>query len=94
VQHHGGCLCLSRPAHAGYYHPDSHSPGGIPDTDMTEVLEEAWGLVERDLIDELAFRRLTFTNTVALHGRMDPDFFKGSAVEEVAARELARTEPH
>ena len=61
---------------------------------MTEVLEEAWELVEHDLIDELVVRWLTFTNTAALHGRMDRDFFKGSAAEEVAARELARTEPH
>src|SRR4029077_2660188 len=33
-------------------------------TDMTEVLEEAWELVEQDLIDEAAFRELTFTNPV------------------------------
>jgi hypothetical protein len=30
------------------------------------VLEEAWELVEHELIDEPAFRRLTFANTVAL----------------------------
>jgi predicted TIM-barrel fold metal-dependent hydrolase len=58
-------------------------------TDMTEVLEEAWELVEHQLIDEPAFRQLTFTNTVALHGRMNPDFFKGTVVEAAAARELA-----
>jgi hypothetical protein len=61
-------------------------------TDMTEVLEEAWELVEHELIDERAFRELTFTNTVALHGRMNPDFFKGTVVEEAAARELAKLE--
>jgi len=31
---------------------------------MTEVLEEAWELVEHELIDEEAFRELTFTNPV------------------------------
>jgi predicted TIM-barrel fold metal-dependent hydrolase len=59
-------------------------------TDMTEVLEEAWDLVEHELIDKRAFRELTFTNPVALHGLMNPDFFKGTVVEEAARRELAR----
>jgi hypothetical protein len=61
-------------------------------TDMTEVLEEAWELVEHDLICEPAFRRLTFSSTVALHGGTNPDFFKGTIVEEAAARELASLE--
>jgi predicted TIM-barrel fold metal-dependent hydrolase len=61
-------------------------------TDMTEVLEEAWELVEHDLIDERAFRELTFANPVALHGGMNPDFFKGTVVEAAAERELARPE--
>ena len=60
-------------------------------TDMTEVLEEAWELVEHELIDEARFRELTFTNTVNLHGRMNADFFKGTTVETAAERELART---
>ncbi len=59
-------------------------------TDMTEVLEEAWELVEHGLIDEQGFRELTFTNPVALHGLMNPNFFKGTVVEEAAGRELAR----
>jgi len=58
-------------------------------TDMTEVLEEAWELVEQQLIDEQCFRDLTFTNTVRLHGRMNPQFFAGTSVEKEAARELA-----
>jgi predicted TIM-barrel fold metal-dependent hydrolase len=58
-------------------------------TDMTEVLEEAWELVEHDLVDEQGFRELTFTNPVTLHGRMNPDFFKGTVVEAAAERELA-----
>ncbi len=59
-------------------------------TDMTEVLEEAWELVEHELIDEQQFRDLTFSNTVKLHGRMNPRFFKGTVVEDAAERELAR----
>ncbi|MDE3074475.1 MAG: amidohydrolase family protein [Chloroflexota bacterium] len=59
-------------------------------TDMREVLEEAWELVEHELIDESAFRELTFSNAVALHGRMNPNFFKGTRVETAAAEELAR----
>jgi hypothetical protein len=59
-------------------------------TDMTEVLEEAWELVEHELIDDNAFRELTFTNPVKLHGRMNPNFFKRTVVEEAAERELAR----
>ncbi|MBV9329156.1 MAG: amidohydrolase family protein [Chloroflexi bacterium] len=58
-------------------------------TDMTEVLEEAWELVEHELVDEQGFRELTFTNPVTLHGRMNPDFFKGTVVEAEAERELA-----
>jgi hypothetical protein len=59
-------------------------------TDMTEVLEEAWELVEHGLIDEAAFRDLTFSNTVALHGRMNPNFFAGTKVQAAAETELAR----
>ena len=58
-------------------------------TDMTEVLEEAWELVEHELIDAASFRELTFANTVALHGGMNPNFFKGTSVEAAAERELA-----
>jgi hypothetical protein len=57
---------------------------------MTEVLEEAWELVEHELVDEQGFRELTFTNPVTLHGRMNPDFFQGTVVEAAAERELAR----
>jgi len=58
-------------------------------TDMTEVLEEAWELVEHELVDEQGFRELTFSNPVTLHGRMNPNFFKGTVVEAATERELA-----
>lgn len=49
--------------------------------DMTEVLEEAYELVERELIDEAAFEEFTFRNSALLHAKMNPDFFKGTVVE-------------
>jgi predicted TIM-barrel fold metal-dependent hydrolase len=59
-------------------------------TDMTEVLEEAYELVEHGLIDMHAFREFTFSNTVDLHAGVNPDFFKGTAVESAAKEELDR----
>jgi hypothetical protein len=60
--------------------------------DATEVIEEAWEMVEHGLISRANFREFTFGNAVALHGGMNPDFFKGTVIEEAAAAELARTE--
>ena len=56
--------------------------------DPTLVLEEAWELVEHGLINESNFREFGFANVVHLHGGMNPDFFKGTVVEEAAAAEL------
>jgi len=56
--------------------------------DASEVLEEAWELVDDGLIDEQDFREFTFSNAVQLHGAMNPDFFKGTVVEHAAAHEL------
>ncbi len=58
--------------------------------DMTEVVEEAWEMVDDGLISESDFRKFTFENVVSLHGGMNADFFKGTVVEEAAAQELAR----
>jgi predicted TIM-barrel fold metal-dependent hydrolase len=49
--------------------------------DMAEVLEEAYELVERDLLSEDDFRDFVFTNPVTLWTGMNPDFFKGTVVE-------------
>ncbi len=57
--------------------------------DMTETLVQAYSLVESDLIDDNDFRDFTFTNIVRLHGEVNPDFFKGTAVEDAAAKVLA-----
>jgi predicted TIM-barrel fold metal-dependent hydrolase len=53
--------------------------------DMREVLAEAWELVDEDLIDENDFADFAFRNAVRLHGGMNPDFFKGTLVEDAAA---------
>lgn len=57
--------------------------------DMNQVLEEAFELVERGLISEEDFRDFVFANPVSLHGDMNPDFFRGTAVEDAAAAQLA-----
>lgn len=57
--------------------------------DMAEVLEEAWEMVEHGLITTQDFREFTFSNIVHLHGEGNPDFFKGTVVEQAAALELA-----
>jgi hypothetical protein len=58
-------------------------------TDMTEVLEEAYELVDHGLINEDDFRDFVFANPVTLHGRVNPNFFDGTVVEKAARKELA-----
>ena len=58
--------------------------------DATEVIEEAWEMVEHGFITQANFREFTFGNAVALHGGMNPDFFSGTIVEDAARKELAR----
>ena len=48
---------------------------------MNHVLEEAYEMVEDGLATEEEFRDFTFTNPVTLHAGMNPDFFKGTVVE-------------
>ena len=57
--------------------------------DATEVLGEAYELVEHGLIDEENFRDFTFGNAAQLFGGMNPDFFKGTLVEAAVREELA-----
>ena len=58
--------------------------------DATEVIEEAWEMVEHGHITKANFREFAFGNAVALHGGMNPDFYTGTVVEEAAKKELAR----
>jgi predicted TIM-barrel fold metal-dependent hydrolase len=56
--------------------------------DATEVVSEAYGLVEEGLMTEKDFRDFTFTHAVGLFAGMNEDFFKGTIVEDEVSREL------
>ena len=56
--------------------------------DATEVIEEAWEMVEHGFISRANFREFTFTNAVECYCGMDGDFFKGTIIENDARREL------
>jgi hypothetical protein len=58
--------------------------------DMTEVVPEAYELVEHGLLTEDDFRDFMFTNAVRFWGEVNPDFFKGTVVEKQAAEVLAQ----
>jgi predicted TIM-barrel fold metal-dependent hydrolase len=49
--------------------------------DMTQVMVEAYEMVERGYMTEADFRDFTFANVVQMHTGMNPDFFKGTVVE-------------
>ena len=57
--------------------------------DMTQVLVEAYEGVEEGLFTPEAFRDFAFANMVRCLGGMNPDFFKGTAIEAEAAKALA-----
>ena len=57
--------------------------------DMEEVLEEAHEMVEHELITETDFRDFVFTNPTTLWTGTNPDFFKGTAVEDAVDKLLA-----
>jgi predicted TIM-barrel fold metal-dependent hydrolase len=57
--------------------------------DMEEVLEEAYEMVEDKHINDDDFRDFVFTNPVMLHAGMNPDFFKGTIVEDDVTKLLA-----
>src|SRR6266542_3985188 len=67
----------------------SSDVGHFDVVDMTEVLEEAYEMVEHGLITEAELREFVFSNPARLHTTMNPDFFKGTVVEAAVARELA-----
>jgi hypothetical protein len=56
--------------------------------DATEVIGEAYELVERELLTEDNFRDLTFANPIRLFAGMNPDFFRGTILEEAVTAEL------
>jgi predicted TIM-barrel fold metal-dependent hydrolase len=57
--------------------------------DMTEVLAEAYELVERRQLDQDDFRDFVFGNAVRFWAGANPDFFKGTAIEREAVACLA-----
>ena len=66
----------------------SSDVGHFDVVDMSEVLEEAYELVEDGLITEDDFRQFVFTNAARLHTSMNPDFFKGTVVEDAVSKEI------
>ena len=56
---------------------------------MSEVLAEAHERVEEGLMTDADFRDFTFTNPETLHVGMNPDFFKGTVVEDAVEALLA-----
>jgi predicted TIM-barrel fold metal-dependent hydrolase len=56
---------------------------------MTHVVPEAYELVEDGLMSEEDFRDFMFTNPVRFWGEANPEFFKGTVVEEQASALLA-----
>jgi len=59
--------------------------------DMEKVLEEAYENVEYDVVSPEDFRAQVAENPVLLHGGMNPDFFKGTAVEGWATEVLTKS---
>lgn len=58
--------------------------------DMTEVLEEAWEMVDNGWIDEAAFEKFVFANPVDFYTATNAAFFKGTVVESAVDEYLAR----
>jgi hypothetical protein len=56
---------------------------------MTDVVPEAYELVEHGLLNDGDFRDFMFANAVRFWGEVNPDFFKGTSVERAAAEVLA-----
>jgi hypothetical protein len=57
--------------------------------DPTDVLPEAYELVEDGLLTDEEFKEFVFTNAVRLYGGMNRQFFKGTPVESAAEQVLA-----
>jgi predicted TIM-barrel fold metal-dependent hydrolase len=57
--------------------------------DMADVVPEAYELVEHGLLSDDDFRDFMFTNAVRFWGEVNPEFFKGTAVEKEAGLVLA-----
>jgi hypothetical protein len=54
--------------------------------DMADAAHEAYELVEEGLLSEENFRDMVFTNAVKFWTSTNPDFFKGTIVEDAVRR--------
>jgi predicted TIM-barrel fold metal-dependent hydrolase len=57
--------------------------------DMSKVMVEAYEMVEDEFMNDDDFRDFTFGNVVSMHTGMNPDFFKGTVVEDEVNKFLA-----
>jgi hypothetical protein len=55
---------------------------------MADVLGEVYEMVEHDLFSDADLREFVFTNPVRFYTRGNSEFFAGTVVEDVVAREL------
>jgi hypothetical protein len=60
---------------------------------FADVIPEAFELVEKRFITEQDFKEFTFSNAANLHTRNNPEFFKGTVVEQAVADELGLKPP-
>jgi predicted TIM-barrel fold metal-dependent hydrolase len=58
--------------------------------DMGEAAAEAWEMVEQGCISENDFRDFVFINPVRAKAEVNPEFFKGTAVEAAARSVMAK----
>jgi hypothetical protein len=57
--------------------------------EMAKVVPSAFTLLDEDLMTADQFRDFMFANAVRLHGRANPEFFRGTAIETEASAVLA-----
>jgi len=56
--------------------------------DFSDVIPEAFEMVEKGYVTSQDFREFTFTNAARLHTRNNAGFFKGTVIEQAVADEL------
>ena len=62
--------------------------GHMDAPDFARVVEETYELVEDDVLTREEYRLFVADHAIQLHGRMNPDFFKGTAIEGYADKVL------
>jgi hypothetical protein len=53
--------------------------------DAGSVLTEAWSVVNARLLTEENFRDFTFVNPAMMHLSMNPDYYRGTVIEDATA---------